>query len=211
MPATSWKDLMKSADEGAKEFELPAEDFYTFVIKEPAKVGQTQKGNPRYTITATIESGPRANARVLHDFTVVDSAFVMKNYFFGALAVLGLGPEFFDADPSDEQIAAALQGKRFTAELYHEKSPTNGKTYARLRNIQLPTSAAPAVGVGVPAGLPAAAPAGVPAGLPAAAPSAPVAPAAPASPWDTAATAPAAPSVPAPPAANNIPLPPAFG
>jgi hypothetical protein len=209
MPATSWKDLMKTADEGAKEFEPLPEDWYTFVIKEPAKLGQTQKGNPRYTVRAVVESGNRVNASVLHDFTVSDNAFAMKVHFFGALATLGLGPEFFEADPSDDQITAALQGRRFTARVEHEKSATNGKTYARLKDIQLPTSAPPAGGAGVPSGLPA--PMGAPAGLPVGAPVTAAAPAAstvPASPW---ADAPAAPSVPTPPAVNNVPLPPAFG
>jgi hypothetical protein len=199
MPAKSWKDLMNDAEKGAKEFEIVAEGPYTFVIKEPAKVGQTSKENPKFTIKASIESGERANALVFHDFIVSDSPYAMKNFFFGDLAILGLNSSFFDTNPSEQQIAQALLGKRFTAEVYHEEA-TNGKTYARLRNFSAPTSAAPSAGV--PGGLPVAAAHPVPAATtsPIAAPSIE-------SPWAT----PAAPVAPAPQVSNAVPLPPAFG
>ena len=203
MPAKSWKDLMNEAEEGAKEF-LPLDPgMYSFVIKEPAKVGQTSKENPKFTINPSVESGPRANARVFHDFIVSDSPYAMKNFFFGDLAILGLGPTFFDSNPTEQQIAQALQGRRFVAEVYHEEG-NNGKTYARLRNFAAPTSAPPAAGV--PSGLPTAAPIQAAAPVAAPAPSA-VPPVAPDSPWAT--TAPAAPA--APQVSNAVPLPPSFG
>jgi len=152
MPAMSWKDLMNQAEEASKEFAILDEGMYTFVIKDAAKVGQTSKENPKFTINPSVESGPRANARVFHDFIVSDSPFAMKNFFFAPLEVLGLGPAFFDSNPTEARIAQELQGKRFTAEVFHEKSQTNDKTYARLRNFSAPTAAAPSAGV--PGGLP---------------------------------------------------------
>jgi hypothetical protein len=209
MPAMDWKTLMNAAEEGAKEFALLDEGMYSFVIKDAAKVGQTSKENPKFSINPSVESGERANARVWHDFSVSDSAYAMKNYFFGELAALGLGPDFFDTNPTEQQIAQALQGRRFVAEVYHEDG-NDGKKRAKIRNLQPPTGAAPSAGV--PGGLPAA-PVAASTGLPA--PSiqpAPVAasqaaPAAPENPWGPpAAAAPAAPQ-----AANTIPLPPQFG
>ena len=199
MPAQSWKDLMNQAEEGAKEFALLDPGMYSFVIKDAAKVGQTSKENPKFTINPSVESGPRANARVFHDFIVSDSAYAMKNFFFGDLAILGLNASFFDQNPTEQQIALALQGRRFVAEVFHEEA-NNGKTYARLRNFAAPTSAAPAAGV--PGGLPTAAP------IQAAGPVSPqVQPSVEAgSPW---ATAPAA--APAPAFNNSVPLPPSFG
>jgi hypothetical protein len=192
---------MNKAEEGAKEFAILDPGMYTFVIKEPAKIGQTSKENPKWTINPSVESGPRANARVFHDFIVSDSAYAMKTFFFGDLAVLGLDASFFDQNPSEQQIAQALQGRRFVAEVYHEEG-NNGKTYARLRNFAPPTSAPPAAGV--PGGLPTAAP------IQAAAPVAPqVQPTIDAgSPWATT-PAPAAPA--APSFNNSVPLPPSFG
>jgi len=198
MPAKSWKELMNDAEEGAKEFTILDEGMYSFVVKDAAKVGTTSKDNPKFTINPSVESGPRANARVYHDFIVSDSAFAMKNFFFGDLAVLGLGASFFDTNPTDQQIAQALQGRRFVAEVFHEpghSDPT--KKFARLRNFAAPTNAAPSAGV--PGGLPSAAPAPVAAAAPVAAPVDA------GSPWATPAAAPA-------PAFNNsVPLPPSFG
>jgi hypothetical protein len=216
MPALTWKELMNAADEGTKEFELLAPDTYSFVIKDAAKVGQTSKGNPKFTINPSVEAGPRANARVFHDFSVSESPYAMKNFFFGDLATLGLGPEFFDSNPTPEQIGKALQGRRFVAEVFHEESTSNGKTYARLRNFHPPVGSAPAASgqVGVPVGLPSAPVASVAAPIAPAAPqvqnAAPAAPVAPASPWET--TAPAAPVAPATPSfGTNVPMPPPFG
>lgn len=201
MPAMSWKELMNQAEEGAKEFAILDEGMYSFVVKDAAKVGVTSKENPKFTINPSVEAGPRANARVFHDFIVSDSAYAMKNFFFGDLAILGLGSSFFDTNPTEQQIAQALQGRRFVAEVFHEEG-NNGKTYARLRNFAAPTGAAPSAGV--PGGLPAA---GAPLAAPVAAPAPQVAPVDPGSPWATTpAVAPAAPSF-----NNSVPLPPSFG
>jgi hypothetical protein len=204
---------MNQAEEGAKEFAPLDEGVYNFVVKDAAKVGQTGKGNPKFTINPSVESGPRQNARVFHDFSVSDSPYAMKNFFFGDLATLGLGPSFFEQNPTPEQIGQALQGRRFTAEVYHEKSETNGKTYARLRNIGAPVGSAPAAAgqVGIPAGLPTAPAASVAAPVAPVAPQvqaqAPAAPVAPASPWET--TPPPAAAAPSAPAfGNTVPMPP---
>jgi hypothetical protein len=212
MPAKSWKDLMNEAEEGAKEFALLDEGMYNFVIKDAAKVGQTSKENPKFSINPSVESGPRANARVWHDFSVSDSPYAMKTYFFGELANLGLGADFFDTNPTEQQIAQALQGKRFVAQIFHETG-NDSKVRAKIvsGSIQPPVGAAPAAGT--PSGLPSAAPLGAPAGLPApVAQTAPVvAPQAPSGapekPWGPVAAAAPAPA----PAANTVPLPPSFG
>lgn len=199
MPAKSWKDMMNEAEKGSKEFEILAEGPYSFVIKEPAKVGQTSKENPMFTIKASVESGPRANAIVTHRFIVSDSPYAMKNFFFGDLSILGLGATFFDTNPTEEQIAKELLGKRFTAEVFHEDGSDN-KKWAHIRNFSAPTSAAPSAGV--PGGLPTAAPIGLPTTAPA-----PQAAATIESPWATAPAPVAAPQQ----VSNAVPLPPAFG
>ncbi len=210
MPAMDWKTLMNAAEEGAKEFALLDEGMYSFVIKDAAKVGQTSKENPKFSINPSVEVGERANARVWHDFSVSDSAYAMKNYFFGELANLGLGAEFFGTNPTEQQIAQALQGRRFVAEVFHEDG-NDGKKRAKIRNLQPAVGAAPTAGA--PGGLPSAAPLGAPVGLPApVAQPAPVvasqAPSgAPENPWGPVATA-----APAPAAnTNSVPLPPSFG
>jgi len=210
MPAMDWTTLRNQAEEGAKEFALLDEGMYNFVIKDAAKVGQTSKENPKFSINPSVESGERANARVWHDFSVSDSAYAMKTYFFGELAALGLGNEFFDTNPTEQQIAQALQGKRFVAEVYHETGNDN-KVRAKIRSGSIQPAVGAAPSVGVPGGLPAAP---VAAANPLPAPGAPAAPVvasqapsgAPENPWGPVAT-----GAPAPVAtANTIPIPPPF-
>jgi hypothetical protein len=212
---------MTQANEGAKEFAPLEPNTYHFVIKDAAKIGQTGKGLPKFSINPSVEQGPRANARIWHDFNVTESAFALKKFFFDDLAALGLGASFFETNPSPEAIAAALQGRRFVAEVF-EETGTDGVKRSRLRGFSPATNAAPQAGVpgglpsagaGVPAGLPVAAPvAAAPvAQAPVAAPAAPVAQAAPASPWDTTDAAPAAAAPAAQPFGTSVPLPPPFG
>jgi len=211
MPAMNWKTLMDQAEEGAKEFALLDEGMYTFVIKDPAKVGQTSKENPKFSINPSVESGERANARVWHDFSVSDSAYAMKTYFFGELAALGLDANFFATNPTEQQIAQALQGRRFVASVFHETG-NDGKTRAKIVSGSIQPAVGSAPSAGVPGGLPAAP---VAASNPQTAPSpqaAPVvasqaAPAAPENPWGPPAAAPAAPAA----FNNSVPLPPSFG
>lgn len=209
MPLKSWSDMMKDADSNSTGFEPLQPGSYDFVVENPAEVGETSKGFPKFTINPSVESGDRKNARIFHVFNVNENPTAMKRYFFGALAALGLGPSFFETNPSNEQVAKALQGRRFSAEVFLEEG-TDGIKRPRLRNLAPASGVAP---VGPSAGVP-----GAPAGpAPQAATQAPAAAApqgAPAAdnPWATQAQA--APQ--AAPAADNPwatqpPPPPAFG
>lgn len=184
MPLKSWSEMMKDAEETTTGFEpLTIGESYTFVIEKPATVGQTQKGFPKFTIQASVESGDRKNARHTHHFNGSDSSYAMKEFFFKPLYALGLSPAFFQSEPSDDAIAAAFQGKRFVAKVEKQKD----SDYLQLVDFA-PATGGPAQ-AGVPAGLPAAAPqeaaAPAPAADPQAAQAAPAAPAADANPWAT--------------------------
>lgn len=186
MPLKSWSEMMKDAEETTTGFEpLTIGESYTFVIEQPAKVGQTQKGFPKFSVQAAVESGPRKNARHTHHFNGSDSSFAMKEFFFKPLYALGLSPAFFASEPSDEQIASAFQGKRFVARVEKQKD----SDYLQLVDFAPATGAAPAPGVpsGLPStpAVPATQAASAPSVAPAAAPAAPAAPAADANPWAT--------------------------
>lgn len=161
MPLKTWTELMNDADTQVSGFEPLTPGIYDFVIENAAKVGETQKGNPKFTINPSVESGPRKNARIFHDFSVSDSQVAMKRHFFGALKAIGLGPEFFSSEPTGEQIAKALQGKRFKAEVFIETG-TDGVQRPRLRNITPAEGSGPVGGPGVPSANQAPAPSGIP-------------------------------------------------
>lgn len=169
----NWADRKKIASEATTSFTPLEPGVYSFIIKDVPKAAE-KNGWPNYTINPSVEAGPRANARIFHTFYTTEKANGMR-MFFEQLAAIGVPEAFFDTNPSDAQICAALHGKRFTAEVYNDT--WNDKTYQKLRKF------AAAVGPSVAAG-PSAGPGIAPAAP--AAPAAPVqaaAPAAPANPW----------------------------
>lgn len=190
MPLKSWSEMMKDAETNTSGFEPLEPGSYSFVIDKPAEVGTTQKGHPKFTINPMVESGPRQNARIFHRFNGSDSAYANKNYFFAPMYAIGLTPSFFQSEPSDEAIANAFQGKRFSARVSLVKGQ-DGVERPELSDFGPAVGGPPAGGnqPGVPQGLPQAST--QPAGLPQ---PAPVAQAAPAAPAQT--QAPAAPATP---------------
>jgi hypothetical protein len=148
-PLKSWSERRKEADAEGAKFAPLNPDRYSFVIVDEAKV-EEKDGNARFKINPAVESGERAKARVFHTFYVSDKPAGMR-YFFEQMDAVGLGSDFFDRDPSNEQIAKALKGRRFTAEVFNDE--WEGKVNQKLRKF------APAVG-SAPAGGPGAGPAG---------------------------------------------------
>ena len=195
-PAINWNELMKTSEEPTSGGFAPLEEGkYNFVIQAEPKVGKTNKGLPKYSINPSVEDGPRKNARVFHHFNVSESGKAM-GFFFRDMAALGLTADFWNTNPSDEQIVKALHGRRFSADVVHAKSEDGKKTYENLKNLL------PAVGNAALPGVPSA---GVPAV--AAAPAAgnwgaPISQAAPAAPVQAA--APVAQAAPAPAPAQTV-------
>lgn len=149
-PLKSWSERRKEADAEGAKFAPLVPDRYSFVIVDDAKV-EEKDGNARFKINPAVESGERAKARVFHTFYVSEKPAGMR-YFFEQMDAVGLGNDFFDRDPSNEQIAKALKGRRFTAEVFNDE--WEGKVNQKLRKF------APAVGSAPAAGGPGAGPAG---------------------------------------------------
>lgn len=138
-PLKSWSDRRKEADAEGAKFAPLQPDRYSFVIVDAAKV-EEKDGNPRFKINPAVEVGERAKARVFHTFYVSDKPAGMR-YFFEQMDALGLDQSFFDRDPSNEEIAAALKGRRFTAEVYNDE--WEGKVNQKLRKFTPPVGSAP--------------------------------------------------------------------
>jgi hypothetical protein len=179
-PAMNWSDRAKIASEATSSFTPLEEGTYSFIIKEPAKPAE-KNGWQNYTINPSVEAGPRQNARIFHTFYTTEKPNGMR-MFFEQMAVFGLTEEWFaQTNPTDAQICAALQGKRFTAEVYIDRY--NDKEYRKLRKFAPPVGVAAAAGAPGPAAVAPAAPAAPAAPVAPAAPAAPAAAAAPANPW----------------------------
>lgn len=213
MPLKSWSEMMKDAESNTTGFQPLEPNSYDFVIEKAAEVGETAKGYPKFTFYATVESGPRKNARQRHVLNASENTFAMKNFFFKPLYAIGITPEFLASDPTNEQIANAFAGKRFSARVQKQKD----SDYMELVDF------APASGVaplgnqpGVPTGIPSAtsgpqvpaAPAPQPVAVPAV--QQPVQAAPPTSAPDASPAAPPAPASDGNPWASSPPPPPAF-
>jgi len=181
--------LNEAEKSGPIEFKALDPGDYDLVI-EKAEYRQSQKGKDGYNITATVESGPHANRKVFNTFWVSPESPQAMSIFFRHMSILGLDKDFWNANPTDDQICAALTGKRFIGTL--KKSEYNGKERNEISNVATPRPAPAGAGPAVP-GVP------TPPVAPAPAPAAPTppvqAPAAPAPPAQAA----AAPTVPASP------------
>jgi predicted component of type VI protein secretion system len=207
MALKKWSEMMQDAETDVSGYQPLEDGEYSFVIEKAATVGETQKGYPKFTVRATVESGPRKNAVHTHHFNASESAYAMKNFFFKPLYAIGISPSFLATDPSNEQIAEAFQGKRFSARIQPQR---DNAEYKEMVDFAPASGAAPVSSAGVPQGLtPQAAPASVPQAAPAPAPQAQAPQAS--APQVQAPTASTSPADDGNPWATSPPPPPAFG
>lgn len=147
-PVRSWSERRKEAAEAPTGFKPLDPAVYNFVIKEPANVRISQNsGKSSWSVKAIVEDGERANAMIFHDFYDSDKPKGVA-YLLEQFSALGLD-DLIDTEPSDEAIAQALLGRRFSAEVYNDTY--NGKVRQKLRNLRAP-SGPPSVGPGGPVG-----------------------------------------------------------
>src|SRR5690606_13361445 len=203
MPLRNWQEMIDEAEKTAPlEFKALEPGDYDLII-EKAEHRVSQKGKDEYNVTARVESGPFANRKVFNTWYVSPESPTAMGIFFRQMGVLGLTKDFWNTNPSDDQICAALTGKRFIGTL--KKSEYNGKERNEISNVATPRPLAegvgpvvsgPSVAGGAPVPpTPAASPT-PPVATPQPPAAAPAAPAAPANPWEATAA-------PTPPAAND--------
>lgn len=213
MPVQKWSAMMDKSKEAETKKFVPLEaNTYNFIIKDQPKVteGKVNKNGEEYTqigAKLTVESGPRANGTIFNNFNINSHSANGLQMFFDQMAVLGLGADFFASEPSIEQVASALVGRRFTAEVYK-----NGE-YMNVRGIKPPTGPAPSGNPTPTPSTPAPAATPTPQAAPAPAPqtyAAPQAeaPAAPVDPWANTQAQPPAPDNSGPWANTQAPPPP---
>jgi hypothetical protein len=216
MSTTNWLDLLDEAKQngGPQDFGPIPPGEYRFKVLE-ATTGQTNNGKTKYTVKVQVQDGPHAGRLVWDDLIVSPESAGAMGFFFRKMQVLGLGKEFFQASPSDDQITAGLKDREFLGKVkidnFGGKDRNKMDGYKSLAAAPTgfippaPQAAAP-VAAPVPQVAPAAAPApqqAAPVAAPAAAPAPAPAPAQ-GSPWDNVggqapAPAPAAPAFPQPP------------
>ena len=203
----NWGDLVADAGDGGNFAPIPDGDYDLKVVEAPHSI--TGTGKTMFKLKAEVQTGAHAK-RLLWDNLVIspENANAM-GFFFRKMAALGLTREYFQSNPTNDQIASALKGRSFKAKV--GSRVWNGDTKNELSTYYPATAGGTPQFQGAAATPPAAAPA--PAAAPPAAPAAP--PAAPAAPpaapvtsadlWGNAGVAPAAPA-PAAPSIDNPPF-----
>lgn len=144
----NWADVIEEAKSGGGSFEPVPDGDYDLLVTE-ASASTTQAGKPMYTIETTVQGGP-SNGRKIWDRLVVsaDNGRAM-GFFFRKMKAIGLPVDFFQTQPTDDQIVQALKGRSFRAKV--GKSEYQGKIGNEIKEYYAPLAA--------PGGFPGAAPA----------------------------------------------------
>lgn len=204
MPETSWSSLMEEA--GGSFEALPEGDYDAEVIACEYKT--TSKGKEMWVATLRILTGPHAGRQVWNNFVLTPGNPNALRFFFQHMNVLGLGQEFFMANPHPTQVSDSLVGRRARIKVvqrsYQGRITNNVSAFMSVGGIPTapPTPATPAPP------MPAAPPQQMPQAPPVPAPQPPPPPPAPPAPPQPPAP-PAPPQVPAPPVQQEQVLPPA--
>lgn len=189
MSTIDWNNLMQVAQTASAA--LPVGGYDMVVVNCVATNAKTS-GNPMFKTKLQVESGPHQGRTMTNNFNLTLDNPQALRIFFRQMSCFGLDANFFAQNPTPEQIAAMIVGRRARVDLTIEK--WNGEDQNRINAISVPVGAVPQMGNAAP--LP-----GV--GAPAAAPITPPAPAFVPAP----AAAVPAPAVPAPAAPIPTPQP----
>lgn len=108
MPVTDWNALMQ---EGGGSFEPLPEGQYDVEVGS-AEHKPSSTGKDMWVVVFRVLVGPHAGRTVYNNFTLSPGNANALRFFFTHMNVLGLGQQFFAANPSPDQVANALVGKR---------------------------------------------------------------------------------------------------
>lgn len=124
--------MLKDAESETKSFDPMPDGTYDLVV-EKAEHRTSAKGKDGYNITAVVENGPYKNRKVFETFWISPDSPAALGIFFRQMRDLGLDNSFWASDPSNEQIVAALKGRRFQGTVNTEEY--NGKKNNRIQGV----------------------------------------------------------------------------
>lgn len=110
----NWKDLKKRGEDATKPIEP---GWYVMeCLKADLKRASTT-GNPMISAQFRVVDGPAAGKTAFTNFNITPDSDFALGIFFAQIGAFGLGDEFFATDPTPEQLAASLVGRRANVEL----------------------------------------------------------------------------------------------
>jgi hypothetical protein len=104
----TWNDLLDSAGEG---FDPVPDGQYPFTISK-AEAAETKTGKTMFKTQHKIDGGPHNGRVVFNQFVLSPDSPSALGFFFRHMAAMGLDKQFFSKNPTKEQVAEALVGRR---------------------------------------------------------------------------------------------------
>lgn len=109
MASVNWSQLQSAAAEASFD-PVPPSTYDVYVHQAEATTSSTNKDMIK--VVFKIENGPYAGKSIFNQFVLSPDNNNALSFFFRHMRALGLGQEFFAANPSMGQVASALQGRR---------------------------------------------------------------------------------------------------
>lgn len=104
-----YRDLLKKRQDAGLEL-FPVGTYDVKVVDASAKVNENS-GRKSFIVQYEVTTGPLAGRKVKNWMTIVDEYPGLVAMWFKDMATMGLGDAFFEAEPEDAQICAALQNR----------------------------------------------------------------------------------------------------
>lgn len=162
MSSLNWSELVKDAGDTSSYEPMPEGDYELKVVE--SKATNTQSGKTMFKVTTEVQGGPFNKRKVWDNLTVSPENPKALTMFFVKMNALGLGKEFFDTNPSNAQIEAALLHRTFRGKVTQETYQGNvGNKIGTYHRAVAATPAAAPAAVAAPPVAPAPAPAPAPA------------------------------------------------
>lgn len=104
-----YRDLMKKREDAGLEL-FPVGVYDVKVAGAEVKVNENS-GRKTFIVQYEVTSGPLAGRKCRNWMTIVEEYPGLVAMWFKDMAAMGLGDDFFAAEPGDQQICSALQGR----------------------------------------------------------------------------------------------------
>jgi uncharacterized protein DUF669 len=114
MTSIGWSELRRAAGE-AGFTPLPAGD-YDLVVEE-ATGKQSSSGKDMIALKFSVESGPFQGRSVFTNIVISPDSAVALGFLFRKMSAFGLDEEYFEKNPTLEQVAEDLENRRCAAEV----------------------------------------------------------------------------------------------
>ena len=114
MSTFNWGDLTQAAADAG--FSLVPKGTHTVVVHK-AEAKKTGTGKDKINVQFKVVGGPSNGASLFNDFVISPENGTALGFFFRHMKALGLGPDYFKANPTLSQVAKDLVGKQCQVEV----------------------------------------------------------------------------------------------